>query len=94
MERSSYQKLDAEKQSLERLNRELKSKISELETSAQSRSRAQIAALEAKIQYLEEQCNSESQERSNAARQVFLNFYVYFRISNWLKTDYVNIAII
>lgn len=70
MERSLSQKLDAEKQAMERANRELKNKVSELETAAQTRSRAQIAALEAKIQYLEEQYNSESQERANATRQV------------------------
>lgn len=70
MERSLTQKLDAEKQVLERTNRELKSKIAELETSTQSRSKAQIAALEAKIQYLEDQYNAEMQERTNAARQV------------------------
>uniref|UniRef100_A0A915C4B4 Myosin heavy chain n=1 Tax=Parascaris univalens TaxID=6257 RepID=A0A915C4B4_PARUN len=69
MERSLTQKLDAEKQVLERTNRELKSKIAELETSTQSRSKAQIAALEAKIQYLEDQYNAEMQERTNAARQ-------------------------
>lgn len=70
MERSLSQKLDTEKQTLERTNRELKSKVAELETSAQTRSRAQVAALEAKIQFLEEQYNAESQERANATRQV------------------------
>ncbi|OZC10443.1 myosin head [Onchocerca flexuosa] len=69
VERSTTQKLETEKQAMERANRELKNKVSELETSAQTRSRAQIAALEAKIQYLEEQYNAESQERANATRQ-------------------------
>uniref|UniRef100_A0A915PUG7 Myosin heavy chain n=1 Tax=Setaria digitata TaxID=48799 RepID=A0A915PUG7_9BILA len=69
VERSTTQKLETEKQAIERANRELKNKVSELETSAQTRSRAQIAALEAKIQYLEEQYNAESQERANATRQ-------------------------
>ncbi|VDK44796.1 unnamed protein product [Anisakis simplex] len=69
MERSLSQKLDAEKQALERANRELKGKVSELEASTQSRARAQLAALEAKIQYLEEQYNAETLERTNAARQ-------------------------
>ena len=72
MERSVAQKLDGEKQTLERTNRELKGKIAELETSAQTRSRAQIAALEAKIQFLEEQYNAEAQERANMSRQVNL----------------------
>uniref|UniRef100_A0A0R3S3V9 Myosin heavy chain, nonmuscle n=1 Tax=Elaeophora elaphi TaxID=1147741 RepID=A0A0R3S3V9_9BILA len=69
VERSTTQKLETEKQAMERANRELKNKVSELETSAQARSRAQIAALEAKIQFLEEQYNAESQERANATRQ-------------------------
>ncbi|VDL72666.1 unnamed protein product [Nippostrongylus brasiliensis] len=63
------QKSEAERQGLERQNRELKAKIAELESTAQSRARAQIAALEAKIQYLEEQNGAESQERHNANRQ-------------------------
>ncbi|GMT36237.1 hypothetical protein PFISCL1PPCAC_27534, partial [Pristionchus fissidentatus] len=70
MERSLAQKMDAEKQALERQTRELKNKVVELETAAQSRARAQVAALEAKIQYLEEQNNLESQERLNASRQM------------------------
>ncbi|MFH4974130.1 hypothetical protein AB6A40_000839 [Gnathostoma spinigerum] len=69
MERSLCQKVDAEKQTLERANRDLKAKVGELETSAQVRSRAQIAALEAKIQSLEDQYNIEAQERANANRQ-------------------------
>ncbi|KAK6766355.1 hypothetical protein RB195_025951 [Necator americanus] len=69
MERSVAQKSEAERQGLERQNRELKAKIAELESTAQSRARAQIAALEAKIQYLEEQNSVESQERHNATRQ-------------------------
>ncbi|KAK6059852.1 hypothetical protein COOONC_02495 [Cooperia oncophora] len=69
MERSVSQKSEAERQGLERQNRELKAKIAELESTAQSRARAQIAALEAKIQYLEEQNSAESQERHNATRQ-------------------------
>ncbi|VDM76368.1 unnamed protein product [Strongylus vulgaris] len=69
MERSVAQKSEAERQGLERQNRELKAKIAELESTAQSRARAQIAALEAKIQYLEEQNSAESQERHNATRQ-------------------------
>lgn len=70
MERSLAQKIDAEKQNLERQNRELKAKIAEMESSSQSRSRAQIAALEAKIQYLEDQNSAEGQERANATRQL------------------------
>ena len=68
MERGICQRLDAEKQALERTNRELRSKITELESNTQTRSRAQIAALEAKIQNLEERYNAESSERMSAER--------------------------
>lgn len=70
MERGISQRLDAEKQALERTNRELRSKITELESATQSRSRAQIAALEARIQNLTEQNNAESSERASAERMV------------------------
>lgn len=40
-----------------------------MESSSQARARAQVAALEAKIHYLEEQNQQESQERLNANRQ-------------------------
>ncbi|VDM60142.1 unnamed protein product [Angiostrongylus costaricensis] len=69
MERSNIQKSESERQCLERQNRELKAKLAELESSAQSRARAQVAALEAKIQNLEEQNSIEIQERQNAMRQ-------------------------
>lgn len=68
MERGIAQKLEADKQSLERAVRELKSKVTELETSSQTRARAQIAALEARLQNLDEQLNQEVQERNNATR--------------------------
>ncbi|TMS36883.1 hypothetical protein L596_003949 [Steinernema carpocapsae] len=69
-ERSIGQKIEAEKQSLERNNRELRSKIAELETSAQTRAKAQIAALESRLQYAEDQLNNESTERATAVRHV------------------------
>uniref|UniRef100_A0A8R1I4E6 Uncharacterized protein n=1 Tax=Caenorhabditis japonica TaxID=281687 RepID=A0A8R1I4E6_CAEJA len=68
MERTLNQKTDAEKQSLERTCREFKAKITELESGAQSRSRAQMAALEAKIQYLEDQLSTEGQDKTAANR--------------------------
>ncbi|CAP23200.2 Protein CBR-NMY-1 [Caenorhabditis briggsae] len=68
MERTLNQKTDAEKQSLERTCRDYKAKITELESGAQSRARAQMAALEAKIQYLEDQLNAEGQEKTAANR--------------------------
>lgn len=68
MERTLNQKTEAEKQSLERSNRDYKAKITELESGAQSRARAQMAALEAKVQYLEDQLNVEGQEKTAANR--------------------------
>lgn len=68
VERQLSQKLDAEKQSLERTNRDLRAKVTELENASRTLSKAQIAALEAKIQNLEEQLNNEATERSNFGR--------------------------
>lgn len=68
MERTLNQKTDAEKQSLERMCRDFKAKITELESGAQSRSRAQMTALEAKIQYLEDQLTNEGQDKTAANR--------------------------
>ncbi|KAK0397312.1 hypothetical protein QR680_002080 [Steinernema hermaphroditum] len=67
-ERSMYQKTEAEKQTLERSNRELRSKITEMETNAQARAKAQIAALESRLQHTEEQYNNEAAERAAAIR--------------------------
>uniref|UniRef100_A0A1I7YVJ0 Myosin_tail_1 domain-containing protein n=1 Tax=Steinernema glaseri TaxID=37863 RepID=A0A1I7YVJ0_9BILA len=67
-ERSLSQKAEAEKQACERNNRELRNKIMELETNAQARAKAQIAALESRLQHCEDQYNSESAERATAAR--------------------------
>lgn len=69
LERSTTQRLEAEKQNFERTARELRAKISELENTSQSRSRAQITALEVKINNLEDQLNTESNEAANFRRQ-------------------------
>lgn len=69
LERSAAQRLEAEKQNYERTTRELRAKIVELENLSQSRSRAQITALEVKINNLEDQLNTETIERANALRQ-------------------------
>lgn len=68
VERQLSQKFDAEKQSLERTNRDLRTKVTELENSSRILGKAQIAALEAKIQNLEEQLSNETTERSNFNR--------------------------
>uniref|UniRef100_A0A0N4ZTS6 Myosin heavy chain n=1 Tax=Parastrongyloides trichosuri TaxID=131310 RepID=A0A0N4ZTS6_PARTI len=70
MERNLCQTLDNDKQSLEKANRELKTKIAEMESQAQSRSRAQVANLEAKIAFLEEQLAAETGERSSLSRTI------------------------
>uniref|UniRef100_A0A0N5A3F0 Myosin motor domain-containing protein n=1 Tax=Parastrongyloides trichosuri TaxID=131310 RepID=A0A0N5A3F0_PARTI len=70
MERNHSQKIEADRQNLDRINRELKSKIGEIESSSQNRSRAQLATLEAKINFLEEQLASESNERAVVSRQL------------------------
>lgn len=61
MERSVSQKAESDRQTLERQGKELKAKVAELEAAAKTRSKAQVAALEAKIQNLEEQLNGETQ---------------------------------
>uniref|UniRef100_A0AC35UHW0 Myosin motor domain-containing protein n=1 Tax=Rhabditophanes sp. KR3021 TaxID=114890 RepID=A0AC35UHW0_9BILA len=68
-ERSHGQKSEADKQNLERVNRELKAKMMELESSSQTRSRTQIAALETKITFLEEQVAAESTEKTVLTRK-------------------------
>lgn len=58
-ERSLAQKYDAERQSVERQNKDLKTKLAELESSVKTRGRAQVAALEAKVANLDEQLTIE-----------------------------------
>lgn len=59
-ERSSAQKSENARQQLERQNKELRSKLGELEGSVKSRFKASITALEAKIGQLEEQLEQEA----------------------------------
>uniref|UniRef100_A0A0K0G4P8 Myosin heavy chain n=1 Tax=Strongyloides venezuelensis TaxID=75913 RepID=A0A0K0G4P8_STRVS len=70
MERNHSQKIENERQNLEKINKELKAKITEIESSSQNRSRYQLNNLEAKISYLDEQLLSESNERANVSRQL------------------------
>uniref|UniRef100_A0A7E4W5I9 Myosin motor domain-containing protein n=1 Tax=Panagrellus redivivus TaxID=6233 RepID=A0A7E4W5I9_PANRE len=67
-ERTLSQKLEMDKQSVDRINRELRSKIEELETTSQTRSRALITSLESKINSLEESLALETTECNNAHR--------------------------
>lgn len=54
-ERSASQKLESNRLLLERQNKELKAKLTELETAQRTKTKATIAALESKIANLEEQ---------------------------------------
>ncbi|CAL8333707.1 unnamed protein product [Merluccius merluccius] len=68
-ERSASQRLEGVRIQLERQNKELKLKLSELEGTVKSKYKASISALEAKILQLEEQLDVESKERQQASRQ-------------------------
>ncbi|XP_072298383.1 myosin heavy chain, embryonic smooth muscle isoform-like [Eucyclogobius newberryi] len=69
-ERSSSQKSENARQQLERQNKELKAKLSELEGAIKTRFKASITALELKIGQLEEQLEQEAKERSAANKMV------------------------
>ncbi|XP_069684967.1 myosin heavy chain, non-muscle isoform X2 [Periplaneta americana] len=62
-ERSTTQKLETGRMLLERQNKELKAKLVELETAQRTKTKATIAALESKINNLEEQLEAEAKER-------------------------------
>lgn len=59
-ERSTAQKNENARQQLERQNKELKSKLQEMEGAVKNKFKATIAALEAKIASLEEQLEQEA----------------------------------
>lgn len=59
VERATSQKLEAERQAVDRQNKDLKAKVAELEAAAKTRAKAQIAALEARIANLEDQLAAE-----------------------------------
>ncbi|XP_073500208.1 myosin-9 [Phyllobates terribilis] len=69
-ERSNAQKNENARQQLDRQNKELKTKLQELEGSVKSKFKASITALEAKITQLEEQLDAETKERQSASKQV------------------------
>uniref|UniRef100_A0A6M2DP06 Putative myosin class v heavy chain n=1 Tax=Xenopsylla cheopis TaxID=163159 RepID=A0A6M2DP06_XENCH len=62
-ERANAHKLENARLLLDRQNKELKTKLSELETSQRTKTKATIATLESKIGTLEEQLENESRER-------------------------------
>jgi myosin protein heavy chain len=59
-ERSTTQKLETGRMLLERQNKDLKAKLVELETAQRTKTKATIAALESKINNLEEQLEAEA----------------------------------
>lgn len=59
-ERSNTQKLESNRMLLERQNKELKTKLAELETNQRTKTKMTIAALESKITNLEEQLEAEA----------------------------------
>ena len=67
-ERSNLQKAENARMALERSNKEMKAKLSEMEAQMRTRSKATIAALESKISNLEEQLDMEARERQALAR--------------------------
>merc|ERR1712141_328530 len=67
-ERGQVQKLENSRMLLERQNKELKAKLSEVETSQRAKTKATIAALESKIANLEEQLAPETAERMAQAK--------------------------
>ncbi|KTF77303.1 hypothetical protein cypCar_00036076, partial [Cyprinus carpio] len=69
-ERSTSQRLEGARSQMERQNKELKLKLTELEGTVKSKYKATIAALEAKIGQLEEQLDLETKERQQASKLV------------------------
>ncbi|XP_048050071.1 LOW QUALITY PROTEIN: myosin-9 [Megalobrama amblycephala] len=69
-ERSTTQRLEGARSQMERQNKELKLKLTELEGAVKSKYKATIAALEAKIGQLEEQLDVETKERQQASKLV------------------------
>lgn len=67
-ERSSSQKLETEKSQLDRQNKELRAKLTEIETEMKIRSKAALQAMESKIANLEEQLDIEIRERQNQGK--------------------------
>ncbi|ODN06196.1 Myosin heavy chain, non-muscle [Orchesella cincta] len=63
VERSNNQKIENSRALLERQNKELKQKLTELETTQKLKAKTTIASLENKLQQLEEQLELESKER-------------------------------
>lgn len=69
-ERSTAQKNESARQQLERQNKDLKSKLQEMEVSVKSKFKSTIAAMEAKIAQLEEQVEQEARDKQASLKSV------------------------
>ncbi|ROL49888.1 Myosin-10 [Anabarilius grahami] len=69
-ERTLAQKSESAREALERQNKELKTRLSEMEGAVKGKHRLSVAALEAKIESMEEQLEQERQERAIANKLV------------------------
>uniref|UniRef100_A0AAR2JJ14 Myosin motor domain-containing protein n=1 Tax=Pygocentrus nattereri TaxID=42514 RepID=A0AAR2JJ14_PYGNA len=69
-ERTLAQKSEGARESLERQNKELKTRLTELEGAVRGKHRLSVAALESKIEAMEEQMEQERQERAMANKLV------------------------
>ncbi|XP_030605698.1 myosin-10 isoform X4 [Archocentrus centrarchus] len=69
-ERTLAQKADATREQMEKQNKELKARLGEMEGAVRGKHRMSVAALEAKIESMEEQLEQERQERAIANKLV------------------------
>uniref|UniRef100_A0A671KLL9 Myosin-10-like n=1 Tax=Sinocyclocheilus anshuiensis TaxID=1608454 RepID=A0A671KLL9_9TELE len=69
-ERTLAQKSESARETLERQNKELKTRLSEMEGAVKGKHRLSVVALEAKIESVEEQLEQERQERAMANKLV------------------------
>ncbi|CAN9513645.1 unnamed protein product [Ophioblennius macclurei] len=69
-ERTLTQKAEASREQLERQNKELKTRLGELEGAVRGKLKLSVAALEAKIETMDEQLEQERQERAIANKMV------------------------
>ncbi|KAM6995179.1 uncharacterized protein myh14 isoform 2-T2 [Tautogolabrus adspersus] len=69
-ERTLAQKAESAREQLERQNKELKARLGEMEGAVRGKNRLSVAALEAKIESMDEQLEQERQERAIANKMV------------------------
>uniref|UniRef100_A0A671ML26 Myosin-11-like n=1 Tax=Sinocyclocheilus anshuiensis TaxID=1608454 RepID=A0A671ML26_9TELE len=68
VERSNAQRMESGWQQMERQNKELRAKLLEMEGQVKSKQRASVAALETKLQQMEDQVDHESRDRQAIAK--------------------------